>query len=395
MGFIAKARVGGVQHSVTHSLYGTCLTSADDPDKIVTCEDLDSLIEGIEIHVKFNASNTAESPTMNVNGTGALPIYRYGTVPPMTTESTSWNPGAIIGFTYDGTAWVMNDWLNDNTVYESKDAQQDGTDESLVTTGEKYEWNNKTSNLGTVTKVSTGVGLTGGDITESGTIKTKLKSEEKSLLESASLLQVPNRQYAVEPDLKENLSVNVPWLEYLFENGTNGFTVIPTDGTNRGTPRQVSITPEIFENIIGTGRSGSLAKFSGDNRIEDGPMFGEDTKMFLRNDGEWADPGKGGTVTEIVIGTGLTGGTITESGEIAVDEEWLNEFNNNYLPSFLQGYLSTYLPQYLQDYLSTYLPQYLQDYLSTYLPQYLQECTEEDIDACFLSNDVLSNDGGD
>ena len=52
----------------------------------------------------------------------ALPIYRYGTVPPMTTEST-WNPGAIIGFTYDGTAWVMHDWLNDNTVYESKDAQ--------------------------------------------------------------------------------------------------------------------------------------------------------------------------------------------------------------------------------------------------------------------------------
>jgi hypothetical protein len=123
MGFIAKARVGGVQHSVTHSLYGTCLTSADDPDKIVTCEDLDSLIEGIEIHVKFNASNTAENPTMNVNGNGALPIYRYGTVPPMTTESTSWNPGAIIGFTYDGTAWVMHDWLNDNTVYESKDAQ--------------------------------------------------------------------------------------------------------------------------------------------------------------------------------------------------------------------------------------------------------------------------------
>jgi hypothetical protein len=79
----------------------------------------------------------------------------------------------------------------------------------------------------------------------------------------------------------------------------------------------------------------------------------------------------------------LTGGTITESGEIAVDEEWLNEFNNNYLPS------------YLQDYLSTYLPHFLQDYLSAYLPQFFQECTEEDIDECFLPNDVLPNDGGD
>lgn len=41
---------------------------------------------------------------------------------------------------------------------------------SLVTTGEKYTWNNKTSNTGTVTKVSTGTGLTGGDITTTGTV---------------------------------------------------------------------------------------------------------------------------------------------------------------------------------------------------------------------------------
>lgn len=41
-----------------------------------------------------------------------------------------------------------------NTTYESKAAASGGTDLSLVTTGEKYTWNNKTSNTGTVTSVT-------------------------------------------------------------------------------------------------------------------------------------------------------------------------------------------------------------------------------------------------
>ena len=39
-----------------------------------------------------------------------------------------------------------------------------------VTAADKTNWNNKTSNTGTVTKISTASGLTGGDITTSGTI---------------------------------------------------------------------------------------------------------------------------------------------------------------------------------------------------------------------------------
>lgn len=40
-----------------------------------------------------------------------------------------------------------------DTTYESKTAASGGTDVSLVTTGEKYTWNSKTSNVGTVTGV--------------------------------------------------------------------------------------------------------------------------------------------------------------------------------------------------------------------------------------------------
>ena len=62
-----------------------------------------------------------------------------------------------------------------DTTYESKAAASGGTAVSLVTTGEKYTWNSKTSNTGTVTKVTAGTGLSigttaGGNFTTTGTI---------------------------------------------------------------------------------------------------------------------------------------------------------------------------------------------------------------------------------
>lgn len=67
-----------------------------------------------------------------------------------------------------------------------------------------------TTNTGTVTSVATGIGLTGGTITGSGTIKVKLKSETAHTASSASLTNTANRQYAVGVDKDGYLSVNVP-----------------------------------------------------------------------------------------------------------------------------------------------------------------------------------------
>lgn len=67
------------------------------------------------------------------------------------------------------------------------------------------------SGSGTVTQVDTGVGLTGGPITGSGTIKAKLKSETASTRASQSVSSTASRQYAVTPDSNGYLSVNVPW----------------------------------------------------------------------------------------------------------------------------------------------------------------------------------------
>lgn len=65
-------------------------------------------------------------------------------------------------------------WSEDkltDTTYSNKAAASGGTDVSLVTTGEKYTWNNKTSNTGTVTSVAVKMNnTTKGTVTTSGTI---------------------------------------------------------------------------------------------------------------------------------------------------------------------------------------------------------------------------------
>ena len=57
-----------------------------------------------------------------------------------------------------------------DTTYSSKAAASGGTDVSLVTTGEKYTWNSKTSNTGTITSVKTTAGAHTAINTTSGAV---------------------------------------------------------------------------------------------------------------------------------------------------------------------------------------------------------------------------------
>ena len=110
MSYVGQVTAGGATHSVGSTLYGTCATAAATAAKVVTCADFDKLITGVTIKVKFTNTNTVANPTLNVNGTGAKNIYRYGTTAPSTSVQTSWYAGAVISFTYDGTYWMMDDW---------------------------------------------------------------------------------------------------------------------------------------------------------------------------------------------------------------------------------------------------------------------------------------------
>ena len=109
MGYIGDVTIGSNSYPIGSTLYGTCATTAGTPAKVVTMANFDTLKTGVTIHVKFTNSNTASAPTLNVNNTGAKVIYRYQGTAPSTTEYSSWQAGAVISFTYDGTYWIMND----------------------------------------------------------------------------------------------------------------------------------------------------------------------------------------------------------------------------------------------------------------------------------------------
>lgn len=120
-GLIGKVTAGGGTHLIASTAYGTCTTAAATVEKIATIQDSHefTLYDGITIHIWMQYHNTSTSPTLDVNSTGAKPIYRYGTTVPGTSASSSWNAGAVVSFTYNTNntangAWVMNDWANNN-----------------------------------------------------------------------------------------------------------------------------------------------------------------------------------------------------------------------------------------------------------------------------------------
>lgn len=106
MGYATQVETeGGVLHPIGASLYGTCNARASDAEKVVYLPNFDTLLTGVMVQVKFTNGNTAANPTLNVNSTGAHPIYLKGTSVPGTTEETSWAAQTVIPFTFDGNYW--------------------------------------------------------------------------------------------------------------------------------------------------------------------------------------------------------------------------------------------------------------------------------------------------
>ena len=77
MSMINSLKFGSDTHTFTLP-YGVCATGAATVAKEVTVDNF-SLEAGAAVIVKFAYANSVASPTLNVNGTGAKPIYRYGT----------------------------------------------------------------------------------------------------------------------------------------------------------------------------------------------------------------------------------------------------------------------------------------------------------------------------
>ena len=116
-----KRLINGVEFDGSSDIYfyGTCSTAKGTAAKTVTLQSGSSFVlkTGVTIAVKFTNANTIANPTLNVNNTGAKPIYRYGTTAASTSDTTTgWRAGSVLLLTYDGTGWIRHFWENTNTV---------------------------------------------------------------------------------------------------------------------------------------------------------------------------------------------------------------------------------------------------------------------------------------
>lgn len=103
--------------------YGTCSTAAATAAKVVTLSGF-SLYTGATVSVYFTYANTASSPTLNVNSTGAKTIRVQNA---NITAAYYWAAKDTVTFIYNGTYWVMAEssaktnianWCyNNNTTY--------------------------------------------------------------------------------------------------------------------------------------------------------------------------------------------------------------------------------------------------------------------------------------
>lgn len=114
---------------VLNATYGTCGTASGTVAKEVVCPNF-ILKSGARIAVRFSATNTANNPTLNVNGTGAKAIARYGTTAPF---PYMWQPGSVVEFFYDGSRWIMTGGTTATTQYYGPTILYDGIDSTSTT----------------------------------------------------------------------------------------------------------------------------------------------------------------------------------------------------------------------------------------------------------------------
>ena len=95
--------------------YGTCSTVAYTAAKTVTISGF-SLVSGALAVVKFTSGNTASSPTLNINSTGARRIYRDGD----DSDSLDLASGEVVLLAYDGTYYRVVDIPDASTTRAGK-----------------------------------------------------------------------------------------------------------------------------------------------------------------------------------------------------------------------------------------------------------------------------------
>lgn len=91
-----------IDYTFDKPYFGVCETAAATQTKVVTCDEF-RLEKGALLAVQFTYANTATSPSMNVNGTGAIAICGTNGY---YVNANMWTANQMVHFVYNGTWWI-------------------------------------------------------------------------------------------------------------------------------------------------------------------------------------------------------------------------------------------------------------------------------------------------
>lgn len=114
--------LSGISASTFSTSLLTCSTAAATAAKTISASGF-KLTTGVQVRVKFTYANTATSPTLNINSTGAKSM-RYNGVT-VTSSNFTFTTSDTYEMTYDGTYWVISDMSVDTDLIFLEDESPD------------------------------------------------------------------------------------------------------------------------------------------------------------------------------------------------------------------------------------------------------------------------------
>lgn len=139
MGYINKIQLDESNaHLIEPTLYASSSTLTSSTYSI-TLDSTFTLTTGVAIQVKFTTTNPANATLKINNAATSQAIYYENSA----IQANVIKVNHIYNLVYDGTRWNIIGDIDTDTTYSSLNAAENGTDVSLVQTGEKYIWNNK------------------------------------------------------------------------------------------------------------------------------------------------------------------------------------------------------------------------------------------------------------
>lgn len=326
---IEQVNVAGVVYNIGSTAYAVCNTAANEAAKVIQIDGI-ALVTGLTIHVKFNNTNSVNNPTLTITGIGGdaaanqpIPIMQYGTTNAGNqAETTSWQAGAVVSLTYDGTNWIRDQGYNTNSQNAYGNITTSGTlgtaSMAVVTDANKKI---TTENLSVSDPPSDGNSTAFTFIdTISQNAKGKITPTKKTIptVSSSTAGLVPkgaavSSQTQTTKFLREDGTWAAPQYSAISHYQAN--LIVGNANTDKANEAVTASTTGVYLNLIENEAVRNAHQLKGAGGI----TIGSDAS------GNITFTGKAGTVTSITPGNGLINGTsgtsqtaITGSGTISI-----------------------------------------------------------------------------